>query len=253
MNANDARRVVLLSMIGTTGIVLASRVRKGQWPEPKQFVGTAFVYLVVGGLADFAPGVAAPGAALIFAGTAIKLGPEVFGSIGGRASGKPSIVPPGTFDLPGASSGTVLTPGNPLDPGSPVPIGGGVKGGCVNLPFNVAPRLTRVRAQFAPEVESLCRRFKVRVSSGYRTSAEQVATGSAAHNSDHLCGAACDFVGTPARMNALAQYAISSKRYAVVVWRGKFYEQSGATGPWEDHYDHVHISFARCGNAKGCK
>ena len=80
----------------------------------------------------------------------------------------------------------------------------------------------------------ICKQFKVKVESGYRSGARNLAVGGA-NNSDHLRGQAVDFVGNPAAMKALYDYAIG---------RFPYVEPMGLSG------NHVHISFQHQGSSK---
>lgn len=81
-----------------------------------------------------------------------------------------------------------------------------------------------------PQVESITKKFGVRVNSAYRSPQHNATVGGAPH-SDHLSGNAIDFVGTPQQMRALYQWA-----------QGKF----PYIEPWDQAGgNHVHISFIR--------
>lgn len=81
-----------------------------------------------------------------------------------------------------------------------------------------------------PDVTAIQQKFGVRVNSGYRSPQHNKEVGGAEH-SDHLSGNAIDFVGTPAQMKALYQWAQGRFPY-VEPW-----DQAGG--------NHVHISFIR--------
>jgi hypothetical protein len=81
-------------------------------------------------------------------------------------------------------------------------------------------------------VIQICKQFGVKVESGYRSGINNLAVGGAA-NSDHLRGQAVDFVGTPAAMKALYDYALG---------RFPYVEPMGLSG------NHVHISFQHQGS-----
>jgi hypothetical protein len=81
-----------------------------------------------------------------------------------------------------------------------------------------------------PNVESITKRFGVRVNSAYRSAEHNAKVGGAPH-SDHLSGNAIDFVGTPQQMRSLYQWAQG---------RFPYVEPWGQAGG-----NHVHISFIR--------
>jgi len=98
----------------------------------------------------------------------------------------------------------------------------------IPLAYAVRPGI-QIDAQDLPMVEKICKRFHVRVSSGYRSDIMNNIAGGAP-NSDHLRGQAADFVGLPGSIDTLWNWA-----------NGKF--------PYvePDHSTHVHISFQRAG------
>jgi len=88
---------------------------------------------------------------------------------------------------------------------------------------------------------NIARRFGCRIVNGYRDPACNRKVGGATQ-SDHLCGLACDFVGSETQMAALAKWA-SKQNYAMVIY-GPL--KIGPSESWEGHMDHCHISFVRC-------
>jgi uncharacterized protein YcbK (DUF882 family) len=88
---------------------------------------------------------------------------------------------------------------------------------------------------------TVSRRFGCRIVNGYRSPACNSAVGGAS-KSDHLCGVACDYVGSGNQMAALARWA-NKQNYAMVIY-GPL--RIGPSEDWAGHEDHVHISFVRC-------
>lgn len=74
MSPNDAKRIVVASMILSIAIIVLGRAGKGQVPKPRLFIAGGLVYLVLGFLADFAPTVAGPFAILVALGIFLDRG-----------------------------------------------------------------------------------------------------------------------------------------------------------------------------------
>ena len=232
MSVAASRRVVVFSIAGTAGIILAGRAARGSAPLPRELFGAAAAFVVIGGLADVAPGLASPLALTVFTTVALTRGPAAIRSLR-RGLGAPDAAA-----MAGGVGSSVAGP--------PVPGGGGA--GCTTLPGG-----KRMAAKYASEAASIAQTYALAITSGYRSAAQQTATGSAAgQTSDHRCGYAADFAGPVKRMDQLAAWAISQGRFAVVVYRGRWHEPGGASGSWPGHYDHVHISFERCNGLRGC-
>jgi hypothetical protein len=64
--AVPAKRIVLLSMTGTGVVVMVEKATKGRFPGTRTLLGLAVLYVILGFISDFAPGVAGPLAVLVF-------------------------------------------------------------------------------------------------------------------------------------------------------------------------------------------
>lgn len=51
----EAKRFVVISIVGSGIIVVIDKARTGEWPEPQLFLGLAVVYIVLGFTSDLAP------------------------------------------------------------------------------------------------------------------------------------------------------------------------------------------------------
>jgi hypothetical protein len=51
----EAKRFVVISIVGSGIIVVIDKARTGEWPEPQLFLGLAVVYVVLGFTSDLAP------------------------------------------------------------------------------------------------------------------------------------------------------------------------------------------------------
>jgi hypothetical protein len=54
-STRQAKRFVVISIVGTGVIVVVDKARSGEWPTPQLFLGLAFVYIVLGFSSDLAP------------------------------------------------------------------------------------------------------------------------------------------------------------------------------------------------------
>jgi hypothetical protein len=92
--------------------------------------------------------------------------------------------------------------------------------------------------------KELARQYGLRLSSTYRSPAENARVGGSPTSRHMLLGGAADFSGTPEAMRRLAEWAIRSRRFSEVFYDpvGQYdngvYSRRGIGG----HSDHVHIS-----------
>ncbi len=168
------------------------------------------------------------GAVLLY--TAVKdiaVGDFFRGLVSGTP-GKPRVWTPPGLTGPVGTPGT-KTPGDTMPPGPTGPQGH------TNLapipPSQTTGGLQQIQARWLPVVAGIVAAFGVKVSSAYRTTSHNSEVGGAP-NSDHLTGNAVDFVGPPAAMRKLYDWAIKRGFPYVEPW-----SQTGGS--------HVHISFAR--------
>lgn len=75
--------------------------------------------------------------------------------------------------------------------------------------------------------------------SGHRTKEKNDEVGGS-KTSDHLTGKASDFAGTPAQMEAYAQWAARSGLFTKVIYGGRNLISGKAD---RNHDDHVHVSW----------
>lgn len=113
-----------------------------------------------------------------------------------------------------------------------------------NIPFGADPQGDYDWA------DGLAKKFGLKVTSGYRNPAQQRATGSrAGMRSRHLVhGGAADISGSPAKMRALADWAIRSGMFAEVFYDplGYYWDNGRLNkGGIGGHSDHVHISYGK--------
>lgn len=134
--------------------------------------------------------------------------------------------------------GIIWAPGEapPGEPESPEPLPSPknfkVGGKIVGVPDSLATHSgIGLAAPILGQAEALAKRFGVKINSGYRSPQHNASVGGA-RNSDHLSGDAVDYVGSPAAMRALYNYALKAGYAYVEPWA-----QAGG--------NHVHISFAR--------
>ena len=84
---NNARSIVILSMVGTGVIVTVGDAHEGKFPPPpSSFIALGFIYLVLAGLSDSSPQIAKPFAALVLIGTLITKGPAALAAISSKVS-----------------------------------------------------------------------------------------------------------------------------------------------------------------------
>jgi cell wall-associated NlpC family hydrolase len=79
--------VVTASLIGTGLVVVIANAQKGQAPKPRSVLGLGFIYVALSAVADFAPGLAGPFAALVFTGTLLVEGGPALDAITGALGG----------------------------------------------------------------------------------------------------------------------------------------------------------------------
>jgi len=97
------RQIVTASMIGTGIIVVVANAAKGNAPKPRSILGLGFVYMALAAVADFAPQLAGPFAALVFTGTLLTEGAPALEAIGGAVGGS------GQLGLADAGGGPPVT------------------------------------------------------------------------------------------------------------------------------------------------
>jgi hypothetical protein len=78
MTQDAARQLVILALVTT---LLVSIVNTGGLPKPRLFIAGAFLFLVLGFLADFAPELAGPFAILLVVGVLLNSGEGAFGRL----------------------------------------------------------------------------------------------------------------------------------------------------------------------------
>lgn len=81
------RTIVTASLIGTGIVVVVANAAKGQAPKPRSILGLGFVYVALAAVADFAPQLAGPFAALVFTGTLLTEGGPALDAVAGALSG----------------------------------------------------------------------------------------------------------------------------------------------------------------------
>lgn len=77
----DSKNVVLLSMIGTGGIVVISDIQGGKGIRGTHLLAVGMVFIVLTAAADTVPKIATPFALLVFLGVALTKGAKVFNGI----------------------------------------------------------------------------------------------------------------------------------------------------------------------------
>ena len=170
------------------------------------------------------------------------LGPSESSSASSNGDGSTPATPPATDDGGG--------PSPDVDPSLQASFQAGTPTGQLReIPARYASRPgINIDGGLFDGVIAIVNRFGVRVISGHRDPAYNARVGGA-QRSDHLCGRAVDFAGTPDQMAALARWA---QRQGYGTKRGYVeYDPLGIgdTRDPTDHVDHVHISFVRCGGA----
>ena len=120
---------------------------------------------------------------------------------------------------------------------TPAPQPGAATGRLVPVPIDVAsrPGILLDQAILNRAVE-MAKRFGLLITSGYRDSQRNAASGGASR-SDHLCGLAADFGGSVAAMSRLELWARQ---------QGFAYVDGPVVNVDGRHGDHVHVSFTRC-------
>jgi cell wall-associated NlpC family hydrolase len=83
----NPRTIVTASLIGTGMVVVIANAQKGQAPKPRSVLGLGFIYVALSAMADFAPALAGPLAALVFTGTLLVEGGPALDAITGALGG----------------------------------------------------------------------------------------------------------------------------------------------------------------------
>ena len=127
--------------------------------------------------------------------------------------------------------------------------GGGYSGPLPNIPAQNIPFGADPQGDY-DWADGLAKKFGLKVTSGYRNPAQQRATGSRAGvRSRHLVhGGAADISGSPAKMRALADWAIRSGMFAEVFYDplGYYWDNGRLNkGGIGRHSDHVHLSYGK--------
>jgi hypothetical protein len=82
MNEEQAKRAVVLSLFAAGTVVVLSRSIKQGFPtDPRLYIAGAFIYIILGFAADFAPQVAGPFAILVFFAVLLYQGAPLFDGI----------------------------------------------------------------------------------------------------------------------------------------------------------------------------
>jgi cell wall-associated NlpC family hydrolase len=114
--ATNPRTIVTASLLGTGLVVVAANAAKGQAPKPRSILGLGFVYVALAAMADFAPKLAGPFAALVFVGTLLTEGAPALNAVehalGG--SGQLGLGDAGQPTLGTPSGGTTTQTGRDL-------------------------------------------------------------------------------------------------------------------------------------------
>jgi cell wall-associated NlpC family hydrolase len=99
---------VTASLLGTGLVVVAANAAKGQAPKPRSILGLGFVYVALAAMADFAPKLAGPFAALVFVGTLLTEGAPALGAVEHALGGSGQL---GLADAGATSQPTLGLPG----------------------------------------------------------------------------------------------------------------------------------------------
>lgn len=97
-----ANALVLLSMIGTAGIVIVGEASRGELPKPRRLLALGVVYVGLATLATVSPPIAVPAALVVLAGTALARGQD---AASGLTRGFSSDAPLGAAERPFAIVG----------------------------------------------------------------------------------------------------------------------------------------------------
>jgi len=70
--------LVVMSMVGSAGVVVASDIQDGKGIRGTHLLALGFVFIALSATSDFAPKVATPFALLVFTGIILTKGPKLF-------------------------------------------------------------------------------------------------------------------------------------------------------------------------------
>lgn len=99
-----ANALVLLSMIGTAGIIVVGEASRGELPKPRRLLALGIVYTGLATLATVAPPLAVPASLVVLAGTALAKGQDAAeGLTKGFSSEDPLGAPERVYAIAGAA------------------------------------------------------------------------------------------------------------------------------------------------------
>lgn len=112
MAVTDPKNLVLLSMVGSAGIVVASDVQDSGSINGTHLLALGIVSVGITAAADTVPKVAVPLALLIFAGLLLSRGAKIFNNLSNKLASKGNTTAPGTNANAsvGNASGVVVPP-----------------------------------------------------------------------------------------------------------------------------------------------
>lgn len=84
MSSEQASRLVIASLVVVSLTAVFGQVGTGKTPKPRLFIAGGVVYLILGLLSDFAPGIAGPMAVLIAIAVVLNQGQGAFGAFAKR-------------------------------------------------------------------------------------------------------------------------------------------------------------------------
>ena len=107
----DSKNVVLLSMVGTGGIVVMSDIQEGKGIRGTHLLAIGVVFVVLTAAADTVPGIATPFSLLVFLGIALTKGAKVFNGItGGVSKNTTPVAGSGNSSDAGSATHVVVPP-----------------------------------------------------------------------------------------------------------------------------------------------
>lgn len=135
MQAATAHKIVVVSMVGTAGVVVVGDFAKGDTPSARSLLGLGVVFALLAGASDVAPEAAGPFAGLVFAGAALTKGAPAFDALAHAAQSKAGL---GGGSSPDFSSGT--SGADTQGAGSPATTTGGASGANRDAPPSARAR-----------------------------------------------------------------------------------------------------------------